>query len=229
MPARLSDRLGDQASDDAPIKYDGLIGNAVIRGPNVASSGTSTAVSAYTAITIQANDADALNAVLGSPNSSSPLIFTASNAPGTYKTITGVQVGDVKFDKTVAGVPTPNVLSETWLTFLTLDVRSNQPNNPVFVDLDFWNESPGGDRTAGNTNPNFERLLSTFTTFVCWEQFGLSAGIPYLGNGASRCAPLIDPNLNQAFMGTRKGVVLAGPATKSRTATPRRILPGLLP
>ena len=204
-------------SDNAPIKYDALIGNAVIRGPAVASTGESTAVSAYSAITIQANDADPVSqdtttaAVLGAANSSSPIIFTQANVTGTYKTITGVQVGDVRFDKTVAGLPTPNVLSETWLTFLTLDVLSNQPNNSVFVDLDFWNES---DATV-SSNPNFEQLLSSMTTFVCWEQIGLTAATTQgLGNGQVVPIAPIDPNLTQAFMGTRKGIVLAGPATK---------------
>ena len=70
-----------RATDDAPIKYDALIGNAVIRGPNVASSGSSTAVSAYSAITIQANDADAVGAVLGSPNSSAPANLYRGECP----------------------------------------------------------------------------------------------------------------------------------------------------
>jgi hypothetical protein len=191
-----------RATDDAPIKYDGLIGNAVIRGPNLATSGSSTAVSAYAAITIQANTGDATGAVLGSANSSSPLNFTSANTTGTYQAITGVQVGDVKFDKTTPGAPLPNVLNETFLTFLTLDVRSNQPNNPTFVNLDFWNESNAG---VSSTNPNFERLLSTFHEFVCWDQVQLSD---------------IDPNLTQAFMGTRKGIVLAGPATKIENGAP---------
>jgi hypothetical protein len=194
-----------RATDDAPIKYDGLIGNAVIRGPNLAAgpnAGSSTAVSAYAAITIQANTGDATGAVLGSANSSSPLSFTSENIPGTYQAITGVQVGDVRFDKTTPGTPLPNVLSETFLTFLTLDVRSNQPNNPTFVNLDFWNESSALPST---TNPNFERLLSSFWEFVCWDQVQLST---------------IDSNLTQAFMGTRKGIVLAGPATKIENGAP---------
>jgi hypothetical protein len=92
-------------TDDAPIKYDGLIGNAVIRGPNLAAGpdpGSSTAVSAYSAITIQANTVDPTGAPLGSANSSSPLVFTNANVSGTYLALTGVQVGDVKFDKTGA-------------------------------------------------------------------------------------------------------------------------------
>jgi hypothetical protein len=159
-----------RAQSDQPANFDGLIGNAVIRGPNLTAgpnAGSSTAVSAYSAITIQA---------------------------GT--TITAVQMGDVRFNKTAPGAPLPNILSITSLTFLTLDVRSNQPNNPTFVDLDFWNES---DVAPSTTNPNFERILSTNTNFVCWEQMSLTD---------------IDPNLTQAFMGTRKGIVLAGPAFK---------------
>ena len=94
------------------------------------------------------------------------------------------------------GAPLPNVLNETFLVFLTLNVRLNQPNAPTFVDLDFYNESAG---PTSSTNPSFERLLSTFFEFVCWNQMQLSA---------------IDPNLTQAFMGTRKGIVIAGPAQK---------------
>lgn len=77
-----------------PINFDGLIGNAVIRGGNLAAgpyAGSSTAVSAYQAITIQAGTA-----------------------------VTGVQIGDVRFDKRTAGAPLPNVLSRTSLIFLTL-------------------------------------------------------------------------------------------------------------
>jgi hypothetical protein len=43
-------------------------------------------------------------------------------------------------------------------------------------------------------------LTSTFTEFVCWNQVPLSA--------------LAGGNLTQAFQGTRKGVVIAGPAEK---------------
>jgi hypothetical protein len=53
---------------------------------------------------------------------------------------------------------------------------------------------------VGSTNPAFEHLTSTFTSFVCWEQVSLAA----LGGG----------NLTQAFQQTRKGVFIAGPAQK---------------
>jgi hypothetical protein len=190
-------------SSGQPIKWDGLIGNAVIRGPEL-STGLSTAVSAYSAITIQANTAQNNGDVLqpgANFNSSFPLIFNNSNNPGTYQAITGVQVGDVRFDRTanVAAVQ-PDIRSITSVTLLTLDVRSNLPNNPVFVDYDFYNESTAA---VSGTNPNFERLLSGTVSFVCWQMFGLTAG-----------PNAIDPNLTQAFMGTRKGVVLMGPAAK---------------
>lgn len=163
------------ASSDQP-NFDGLIGNAVIRGPNLAAgpnAGSSTSLSAYQAITMQANTA-----------------------------LTGVQVGDVRFDKTALGAPLPNVLSETFLVFLTLNVQSNRPNNPTFVPLNFYNESSG---LPSSTDPNFENRLSTFWEFVCWDQVQLST---------------ISPNLTQAFMGTLKGLVIAGPARKIQSGAP---------
>jgi hypothetical protein len=162
------------AQSNLPINFDGLIGNAVIRGGNLAAgpnAGSSTAVSAYQAITIQANTA-----------------------------ITGGQIGDVRFDKTTAAAPLPNVLSRTSLIFLTLNVAANQPNDPTLVNLDFWNESLGN--AVGSTNPAFEHLTSSSVEFVCWVQVPLSA--------------LAGGNLTQSFQGTRKGVVVAGPAQKLR-------------
>ena len=116
--------------------------------------------------------------------------------------ITGSFAGDVRFDKTVAGVPLPNLLSTTFITFLTLDVLSNLPNNPVFVPLQFWNESLA---TVSGTNPLFEALTSASWEFVCWDQVQLST---------------INVNLTQAFQGTRKGIVRAGPAIKITNGAP---------
>ena len=184
-------------SSDRPIKYDGLIGNAVIRGGNLAAgpdAGFSTAVSAYAAVTIQADTALATGAAIADQ----PGALRFDGAPGHYKVITGVAIGDVKYDKTVVGAPLPDVLSKTALIFLTLDVLSNAPNSPVVVNLDFWNESDGN--AVGSILPQFERLISTFREFVCWDQFPLSA--------------VAGGNLTQAAYGTRKGVVIAGPANK---------------
>src|SRR5262249_31253958 len=57
--------------------------------------------------------------------------------------------------------------------------------NPTFVDLDFFNSQ--------------EALLSTATSFVCWESVKLSS---------------IDGSLTTAIQGTRKGNLVSGPATK---------------
>jgi hypothetical protein len=105
-----------------------------------------------------------------------PFIGTA------YRQVTGQVTGDVRFD---APSPPAGPVSSA-LILLTLDVRSNAPNFPTFVDLDFWN--------------GFETRLSTFVEFVCWGEFRLSADI--------------HPNLTQAFMGTRTGVMQSDEAVK---------------
>ena len=198
---------------DRPIKFDGLIGDAVVRGANLAggpSAGFSTAVESYRAIAIQAFPGAAswtgalgtglIDAAVDPANPTSPsLIFDGT--PGHYQALAGTLYGDVKFDRTTAGgVPTPsNALSKTYLIFLTLDVRSNRPNNPTFVPLNFYNESFAGVSTS---NPLFEMQTSTSVEFLCWGQFNLSDPLDRT----------IDVNLTQAFQGTRKGIVIAGPA-----------------
>ena len=59
---------------------------------------------------------------------------------------------------------TPAPFSMTALTLLTLDVRSNRPNYPTLVDLDFYSEN--------------EVLLSTAHEFVCWSQIALQRPQP---------------------------------------------------
>jgi len=187
---------------DNPIKFDGLIGDAVLRGPdNVANStsvrmGSSTAVSAYSGITIQADPA--LRHLDRVSDAGNELHF--SGRAGEYLAVTGKLYADVKYDNQEpahAGLPTPaNAFSKTYLTLLTLDTNSNHPNNPTFVPLKFYNESLN---TVSTTNPLWEDLTSTFTEFLCWTQVQLSD---------------IDANLTQEFKGSRKGVVIAGPAEK---------------
>jgi hypothetical protein len=80
----------------------------------------------------------------------------------------------------------------TELTLLTLDVRSNRPNNPVFVSLDFYNAN--------------ENLLSTFTEFICWTSVTLSDV-----NGSEE---FINTNLTAAGMGTQKGLVVSDRAVR---------------
>jgi hypothetical protein len=179
--------------DDAgrPIKYDGLIGEAVIR-----NSGTATA--AYRGITIQAYGKttpgsliDRVLDPLGSQRLGLPFLgipvleppppdFVASTSP--YRLVTGQVTGDVTFDRP-APAAGPGFGTTSSLILLTLDVRSSNPNFPTFVDLDFWN--------------GFEDRLSTTVEFVCWGEFQLSAY-----------------NLTEAFMGTRKGIVQSDEAVK---------------
>jgi hypothetical protein len=192
---------------DRPIKFDGLIGDAVLRGPNNAApstsvvAGSSTAVSGYSAIPIQASVLNATNDVLDAePTSLFPggteLIF--DGALGHYQRVTGVLYGDVKFDNEAihGGPPTPaNAFSDTFLILLTLDVNSNASNAATFVPLTFYNESA---QPPSTTNNNFENPTDTRVEFLCWGQFKLSD---------------IDNNLTQAAQGTRKGLFIAGPAT----------------
>jgi hypothetical protein len=163
-------------TNDQPIKFDGLIGDAVIRE-------TSTSVGAYSAIPIQA--ATGLANLAPITTSTDPLTGIPSlvfdGADGHYLAVPGTVKGDVKYDRLTG---TGGTLSQTYLTLLTLDVRSDQPNFPTGVDIDFY--TPG------------ETLLSESLEFVCWTQVSLTG---------------IDPNLNQTFMG-RKGVFLTGPAYK---------------
>jgi hypothetical protein len=108
-------------SSNQPIKFDGLIGDAVLR-----ESGT--AVASYNAIPIQAAPALAINALV-------PL------APGgglpfngiSYQAVSGVIYADVAYEKFTSP------FRRTFLTLLTLDVLSSRPNYPTFVDLDFYN------------------------------------------------------------------------------------------
>ena len=152
---------------DQPIKFDGLIGDAVLRASD-------TAVSAYNGIPIQAEPGLATGALIGL-GAGGNLLF--DGAPGHYQAVTGRIYGDATYD---SGRRSTN------LTLLTLDVRSNRPNYPTFVDLNFYNAT--------------EALVSTFTDFICWGERQLSQDI--------------DSNLTGAGMGSRKGVFVSDPAEK---------------
>jgi hypothetical protein len=178
-----------RSSDDAPIKFDGLVGDAHLR-PGGGTMGSPTALADYSAIPIQAVSAPALNNMdpitLGIGPEGEPGALVFDGLDKHYKAVTGQVIGDVRYSNTATG-PT---FTQGLLTLLTLDVKSNRPNFPTFVDLDFFGGNPS---TIGNENQ-----LSTSTEFICWEQISL---------------PAIDPNLNTAEMG-RKGVFVSAPARK---------------
>jgi hypothetical protein len=160
-----------------PIKFDGLVGDAIIReGDNSAG--------AYNAIPIQAspflNTGD-----LTDVNMDGHLDFDGSE----YSILTGKVIGTVRYN-----VPNPfgGNQVETFLTLLTLDVRSNRINNPTFVDLDFFNES--------------ESVRSNFTLFFCWEEVSLTdidEGLVFDPFGASMFGNF-----------GRKGLLVSGAAEK---------------
>jgi hypothetical protein len=166
-------------ANDQPVKFDGLIGNALIR-----ESGT--ALAAYSAIPIQAHPDLPSFPATGSAIRTLPDPLTGigrlafDGAPGHYQAVTGRIFADVKYDNA-----TTAPFSNSYLILLTLNVRSGEPNYPVGVDLAFYNET--------------EQLLSTSWDFVCWTEVPFS---------------MIDPNLTQALMGTRKGLVVSDGATK---------------
>src|SRR5215469_13865034 len=161
---------------DTPIKFDGLIGDAVVRPSGTAQAG-------YNAIPIQADPALANGAAV-TTNGNGALMF--DGAAGHYQAVTGQVMGDIRYTNLTTG-PTFTLGS---LTLLTLDVRSNRPNNPVFVDLDFFGGNPSN---IGNENQ-----LSTSTEFICWEEIPITA---------------INPALTTTLMG-RKGVFVSAPAEK---------------
>jgi hypothetical protein len=169
---------------DQPIKFDALIGNAVIRH-NGASAG------AYNAIPIKAVSTLPLSPY---PSSTSAGSLTDADADGhldfdgltEYQAVTGQISGTVRFERTDDPVAIPPIHRiDTFLTLLTLDVKSNRPNSPVVVDLNFYN--------------HFEEVTSTFWEFVCWSQVRLSR---------------IDRNLDEVSQGSRKGLVVSGPAER---------------
>jgi hypothetical protein len=172
---------------DNPIKFDGLIGDAVIRTqtPPPPTDGEYGA-GEYNALPIQADpilntgdftDLDSNGMHTGA------LQFDGSGSH--YQEVTGTVFGTVRYP---TPTPTPATVTRpiaTSLTLLTLDTRSNQLNNPTFVTFNFYNE--------------FEKLESSpSTTFFCWEEVPLQS---------------IDTNLNNMLTGY-KGLVQSTSAAK---------------
>jgi hypothetical protein len=137
-------------TNDQPIKFDGLIGDAVLR-----VSGS--ALSAYNAIPIQAEPA-LENGALITLGGRFPDSLVFDGGPGHYQAVTGTIIGDVRY----SNVSGPTTITTTYITLLTLDTISNRPNFPTFVDLFFYGGF-GSAIGAGN-------VLSTFTQFVCWTE-----------------------------------------------------------
>jgi hypothetical protein len=137
-----------------PIKFDGLIGDAVIRDSGDSAGG-------YNALAIQAAGSLAANPpALTDVDGDGNLDFNGAE----YQRISGRISGSIRYPNTLTGAV------RTELTLLTLDVRSNLPNNATYVPLNFYNEG--------------EVLRSGATRFVCWARIPLN---------------FIRSDLNQAF------------------------------
>jgi hypothetical protein len=136
-------------TDDAhrPIKYDGLIGDAVLRDSN-------TAILSYEAVQIRAEPNLATRAGITpgvDPRTGAPTLVFDGGA-GHYQSIGGQVLADVKSHNATYPVSFRNAS----LILLTLDVRLNRPNYPTFVSLDFYNEA--------------EIRASASWDFLCWAQ-----------------------------------------------------------
>jgi hypothetical protein len=174
-------------ANDAPIKFDGLIGDAHLRpGSPVGGVGSPTALADYDAIPIQA-DPNLKNGAAITVGGNGALSFDGGK--GHYQAVTGQVLGDIRYTNLTTG-PT---FALGVLTLLTLDVKSNRPNDPVFVDLDFFGGNPS---TIGNENQ-----LSASTDFICWEEVPITA---------------INGDLTTQVMG-RKGVFVSAPAVDNTT------------
>lgn len=158
--------------NDRPIRFDALIGDAIIREP-------SGAVSAYNATPIQA--------VPGPTAALLPIAPGEISLAGTtvYQAVPGLVSSSLRFEKLPPTTPPPYTTVKTDLTLLTLDVDSNAPNLPTYVELDFFNAN--------------EYLVSSFFEFICWAEVRLTD---------------IDPFLTEDGMQTRKGLVVSGQAQK---------------
>jgi hypothetical protein len=132
-----------------PIKFDGLIGDAVLRN-------TATVLESYSALAIQADPALENKALISTgTDASGALVLPFDGGSGHYQMVTGQISGDVRYDQ-----DDTRPFADTFLILLTLDVRSNLLNQPIDVALDFYNQN--------------EVLESTAIRFVCWTQTQLS-------------------------------------------------------
>jgi hypothetical protein len=172
---------------DRPVKFDGLIGDAVLRESD-------TAVSAYSAVPIQADPlmttCPPSTSAAGTcqPTSVITLIngggitggLAFDGLPGPYQAVTDVIYTDVAYNRIGSATVAAR---ETFLTLLTLDVFSGRPNPPTFVDFKFYNV--------------FENLTSDTAEFICWAETNLTT---------------INGGLFANLIGSRKGLVIGGPA-----------------
>jgi hypothetical protein len=137
-----------------PIKYDGLIGNAVIRE-------TTRPAAAYTAVGIQAGLLLPVRAPtdrhFGPGGFNGKLDFNGIE----YMPVTGKIFGTVRYTR--PGDTTTAAIDETRLILLTLDVLAGEPNPSTSVNFDFFKAD--------------ETLVTADVSFVCWTRVRLAGGL----------------------------------------------------
>jgi hypothetical protein len=137
------------------IKFDGLIGNALIRQePEVDLPSWPRTARSYNAIPIQAVEFLPTGARTDQDNEGD-LDFDETE----YRKVTGKIYGTVRYEN----LATPDTV-RTDLTLLTLDVSSNRPNPVTSVGLNFYTPEEG--------------LASAGTDFFCWKEQRLTDILP---------------------------------------------------
>jgi hypothetical protein len=130
-----------------PIKYDGLIGSAILRdGSGATQSYEAFAIPAESNLATRAEVATDIDPRTGIP----ALVF--DGGAGHYQALAGAVPANLEHHKLTG----PLASGEGFLILLTLDVRLNRPNYPTFIDLDF--RSDEGVRASTSWN------------FRCWTE-----------------------------------------------------------
>jgi hypothetical protein len=195
------------ANKDAPIRFDGLIGDAIMRN-------TPQDLQAFRAITIQADPNITEEALLkggtdpngntGAPGTTGVGTLALHGTPHNYDVITGQLSGDVRYD---SDINPP--FADTALIFLTLDIKSNQLNHPTFVNLNFYNAQ--------------QEAFSEAFSFTCWGQINITtidASLTQEGIGTARGLFITSQAFNQDSTGFNNEVTLLGAVQITEGPTP---------
>jgi hypothetical protein len=164
-----------------PIKFDALFGWATLR-----ESGS--AFSNYVGTVIRADQGwPPRKPLLLGPGGA--LVFDNApdhRVPGHYDELNSRVRQSFPFAETpLLGPVPPGGFRTTFITLLTLDVRSNRPNLPTFVPFEFFDQDG--------------RRIGTGTEFVCWTEQRLD---------------VLNANLTFTEMGSRWGLAFSSQAMK---------------
>ena len=132
-----------------PIRFDGLIGDAVLR----ITPGTE---ESYSAPTIQADPGTPEGTALSFPSPFGWIQLLFDGGAGHYQELPGQFSSDVRYDSNLKPAS-----SDTQLVLLTLNAALSKSNPSTSVLLDFYDGKQ-------------DEMASVTTSFFCWEQVKLS-------------------------------------------------------